>query len=117
MPRHYILGSLKNAARDLIRKRNRREAIDRRLHQGQSWVDEGSPDKLCAHKQVVDRLRQLMDQLPEEQRKVVELMKFEELSQVEAAKRLGISTQRVRQQLKRALLFLQSGLDGGGKCT
>ncbi len=57
------------------------------------------------------RMLQAIDQLPDEEREVFGLLRFQGLTQAEAAQVLSISTKTVQRRLNRALLLLTTELD------
>ena len=52
-----------------------------------------------------------IDRLPDEEREVFDLLRIQELTQVEAAEVLGVSTKTVQRRLNRSLLLLAKDLD------
>jgi RNA polymerase sigma-70 factor (ECF subfamily) len=68
------------------------------------------PDKLLEKKEMKDLLRDAVDSLPEKQRTVFILNKYESLSSKEIAEILGISTNSVEVRIHRAKLNLQKKL-------
>ena len=57
------------------------------------------------------RMLQAIDRLPEDEREVFDLLRIQELTQVEAAEVLGVSAKTVQRRLNRALLLLAKELD------
>ena len=57
------------------------------------------------------RMLQAIDDLPEEEREVFDLVRIQGMTQVEAAEVLGVSTKTVQRRLNRALLILSEALD------
>ena len=54
---------------------------------------------------------QAIDDLPEEEREVFDLVRIQGMTQVEAAEVLGVSNKTVQRRLNRALLILSEALD------
>jgi RNA polymerase sigma factor (sigma-70 family) len=54
---------------------------------------------------------QAIDELPEDEREVFDLVRIQGLTQVEAAEVLGVSTKTLQRRLNRALLILAEELD------
>jgi RNA polymerase sigma factor (sigma-70 family) len=59
---------------------------------------------------VARRMFQAIDELPEEEREVFELVKIQGMTQVDAASVLGVSDRTVLRRLNRALLLLTQTL-------
>jgi RNA polymerase sigma factor (sigma-70 family) len=57
------------------------------------------------------RMLQAIDRLPDDEREVFDLLRIQELTQVEAAEVLGVSAKTVQRRLNRALLLLAKELD------
>jgi RNA polymerase sigma-70 factor (ECF subfamily) len=57
------------------------------------------------------RMLQAIDELPEDEREVFDLVRIQGMSQVEAAEVLGVSAKTVQRRLNRALLILAEKLD------
>jgi RNA polymerase sigma factor (sigma-70 family) len=92
---------------DLARRLDSEPAA-RELHEGivpspPSSVSKLSPDGL--------RMLEAVENLPEEEREVFELVRVQGMTQVEAAEVLGVSTKTVQRRLNRALLILSESLD------
>jgi len=70
------------------------------------------PEELALRHQTLERLARLIEALPENEKMVVTLAAYEELSHKEIARLLGVSAPRVSQIYARAVLRLQAGLQG-----
>ena len=57
------------------------------------------------------RMLQAIDQLPDDEREVFDLLRIQELTQAEAAEVLGVSAKTVQRRLNRALLLLRKQLE------
>lgn len=57
------------------------------------------------------RMLQAIDQLPDDEREVFDLLRIQELTQAEAAGVLGVSAKTVQRRLNRALLLLRKQLE------
>jgi RNA polymerase sigma factor (sigma-70 family) len=57
------------------------------------------------------RMLQAVDDLPEEEREVFDLVRIQGMTQVEAGEVLGVSNKTVQRRLNRALLILSEALD------
>lgn len=69
-------------------------------------VDEVSPEHRFSARQILRRLADALDRLPERCREIVWLRRVEELSQKEVAARLGISEKAVEKQIARGMRLL-----------
>ena len=76
-------------------------------------MDEVSPERWCAGRQVLKRLADALDRLPDRCREVVWLRRVEDLSQKEVAVRLGISGKTVEKHLAKGMRLMADGLYGG----
>jgi RNA polymerase sigma-70 factor (family 1) len=66
------------------------------------------PDEVVNLKEIKQRIRVAADKLPEKCRQVFLLSRFEHLSQLEIAERMGISLSTVKKHLTKALAALRS---------
>jgi RNA polymerase sigma factor (sigma-70 family) len=92
---------------DLARRLDSQPAA-RELYEGivlsePSSVSKLSPDSL--------RMLQAVDDLPDEEREVFDLVRIQGMSQVEAGEVLGVSTKTVQRRLNRGLLILSEALE------
>lgn len=69
-------------------------------------VDEVSPERRCGARQILRRLAQALDRLPDRCREIVWLRRVEELPQKEVAMRLGISEKAVEKQIAKGMRLL-----------
>jgi RNA polymerase sigma-70 factor (ECF subfamily) len=76
-------------------------------------IDEVSPERWCAGRQVLMRLTQALDRLPDRCREVVWLRRVEDLSQKEVAVRLGITEKTVEKHLAKGMRLMADGFYGG----
>src|SRR5882757_9690050 len=74
------------------------------------FSDEPGPEQRVSARQELDRLRQIVTELPVQCRRVFELRKFEGLSQREVALRMGLSEKTVENHLTRALARVAEAL-------
>ncbi len=81
------------------------EVDDRNLSQ-----DLGSPERILSGRQELERLSRAIERLPPGCRQVFVLRKFEELSQLEIARRLNLAVSTVEKHLARALRLLLADL-------
>ena len=77
-------------------------------------VDDVSPERWCGGRQVLKRLSDAFDRLPDRCREVVWLRRVEHLSQREVAARLGISEKTVEKHIAKGMRLLAGHFYGGG---
>lgn len=76
-------------------------------------VDDVSPERWCGGRQLLHRLADAFDGLPDRCRETVWLRRVEELSQKEVALRMGISEKTVEKHLAKGMRLLAGRLYGG----
>lgn len=76
-------------------------------------IDEMSPERWCGGRQLLRRLADAFDRLPDRCREVVWLRRVEHLSQREVAQRLGISEKTVEKHIARGMRLLAGYFYGG----
>lgn len=75
--------------------------------------DEPSPERVVAGRRELDRVRRLIERLPDRCRRIFELRKVEGLPQREVAQRLGVTEHTVENDVAKGLkLILQAIADG-----
>lgn len=78
-------------------------------------VDEMSPERRLDSHQVLRRLAEAFDRLPDRCREVVWLRRVQELSQKEVAARLGISEKTVEKQVAKGVRLIAAHFHGNGQ--
>lgn len=73
-------------------------------------ADHAAPTTLIEYQELADRVRALVQNLPPLQRRVVELSRFEQLTNSEIAARVGVSEKTVRNRLSTGLQTLRRQL-------
>ena len=76
-------------------------------------VDDVSPERWCGGRQVLKRLADAFDRLPDRCREVVWLRRVEHLSQREVAQRLGISEKTVEKHIAKGMRLIAGYFYGG----
>ncbi|TYT26389.1 sigma-70 family RNA polymerase sigma factor [Luteimonas viscosa] len=76
-------------------------------------VDDVSPERWCGGRQVLMRLADAFDRLPDRCREVVWLRRVEHLSQREVAQRLGISEKTVEKHIAKGMRLIAGSFYGG----
>jgi len=75
-------------------------------------IDEVSPEQRCGARQILKRLAEALDRLPDRCRQIVWLRRVEDLPQKEVASRLGISEKAVEKQIAKGLRLLAEHYHG-----
>lgn len=78
-------------------------------------IDEMSPERRLDSHQVLRRLAEAFDRLPDRCREVVWLRRVQELSQKEVAARLGISEKTVEKQVAKGVRLIAGYFHGNGQ--
>lgn len=76
-------------------------------------IDEVSPERRLGARQILKRLAEAFDRLPDRCREVVWLRRVDELSQKEVAERLGISEKTVEKQMAKGVRLIAEYFYGG----
>lgn len=76
-------------------------------------VDDVSPERWCGGRQVLRRLAEAFDRLPDRCREVVWLRRVERLSQKEVAARLGITEKTVEKHIAKGMQLIAEHFFGG----
>ncbi|MEQ1831223.1 MAG: RNA polymerase sigma factor, partial [Pirellula sp.] len=109
-PRAWLFRSVRNRAYHYLRK-SRRET----LHSDQDLMlladtSDETPDELIARMETVGELRQLLSQLPEKDRRLVQLKYYEGLKYRDISQRTGLTISNVGYRLHQVLKKLAAGL-------
>ena len=92
---------------DLARRLDNQPAVGE-LYEGIALSTPSSVSKLSPN---ALRMLQAIDDLPEEEREVFDLVRIQGMTQVEAAEVLGVSKKTVQRRLDRAMLTLSEAVD------
>ncbi len=109
-PRAWLFRCVRNRAFQYLRK-SRRETLgtDDDTNPIADSLSE-TPDELIAHMETVAELRHLVSQLPEKDRRLVQLKYFEELKYRDISQRTGLTITNVGYRLHQVLKKLAAGL-------
>jgi RNA polymerase sigma factor (sigma-70 family) len=109
-PRAWLFRSVRNRAFNHLRK-SRRETLgtDGETAAVADNVAD-NPDELIAHLETVAQLRQLVSQLPEKDRRLVQLKYYEDLKYRDISQRTGLTISNVGFRLHQVLKKLAAGL-------
>lgn len=113
-PKAFLFASARNLMADHAR-RSRVVSIEPMGDLEPSYVltDEVSPERWCGGRQVLGRLAEAFDRLPDRCRDVLWLRRVEELSQKEVAMRLGISEKTVEKHVAKGMRLVADYFHGG----
>ena len=107
---HYFQSMVYNRSINLLKRIAFEDEIVNQLSKEAGNCEESDP---VLYNELRRKLRQLVDQLPEQQRTVYRLSKEEGLKQEEIARQLNISLSTVKTHLSRSMTFIRSGLGSG----
>ena len=109
-PRAWLFRSVRNRAFHYLRKSRREtlESDDDSAKIADSLSE--SPDELVARMETVAELRQLVSQLPEKDRRLVQLKYFEDLKYRDISQRTGLTISNVGYRLHQILKKLAANL-------
>jgi RNA polymerase sigma factor (sigma-70 family) len=109
-PRAWLFCSVRNQAFHYLRKSQRETlGIDDDGTQVAN-VSEDTPDQMFAHMETVAELRQLISQLPEKDRRLVQFKYFEDLKYRDISQRTGLTISNVGFRLHQVLKKLAADL-------
>ena len=113
-PKAFLFAAARNLMADHAR-RSRVVSIEPMGDLEPSYVltDEVSPERWCGGRQVLARLAEAFDRLPDRCRDVLWLRRVEELSQKEVAMRLGISEKTVEKHVAKGMRLVADYFHGG----
>ena len=97
--RSFVLGVCANLARRLTRSSSRRRAAMERLAAEPEPMGADDPETLVARREMVARIAQALEQLPDEQREAFILTSIEERTAAEVARMCGVPEATVRTRL------------------
>ncbi|TDR84524.1 RNA polymerase sigma factor [Enterovirga rhinocerotis] len=103
-PSAFVRSVARNAATDHRRKERRRASLDAEV-QELLWETEDavSPERILIGRQAVALMRQAIDDLPPQTKRIFEMNRFDGLTFREIAAELGISEPAVYYHIRRAL--------------
>ncbi len=109
----YLFKTAANIATDRLRHRAVRRRTDTELaHEHHHWLQPLQPlDAILEMREELQRIEQLVDELPPKCREAFYLHRLHDLSPPEIAARLGVTKRMVHHYLVRAMAFLRARLD------
>jgi RNA polymerase sigma-70 factor, ECF subfamily len=108
-PRSYLFRSVRNGCLNLLKHMNVREEYKAAREAQMQEIQRSQEDDLIVT-ELGQKIREAVDKLPLERRKVFVLSRYEGLTYPEIAARLGISVKTVENQMSSALKFLRTEL-------
>jgi RNA polymerase sigma factor (sigma-70 family) len=110
-PRAWVFRCVRNKAFHYLRK-SRREVSGSEADEASLLADcsDETPDELIARMETVAQLRQLVSQLPEKDRRLVQLKYYEDLKYRDISQRTGLTISNVGFRLHQVLKKLAAGL-------
>ena len=114
LPKSFLFATARHLMTDRLR-RNRVVSIEAMgdLHDLNVLTDERSPDRWLDARQMLKRLAEALDRLPERCREVIWLRRVEDLPQKQIAARLGISEKTVEKQIAKGSRLIAQYFYGG----
>jgi RNA polymerase sigma-70 factor (ECF subfamily) len=105
----YLFRAVHNSCLNYIKHKNIRLKYKEYItnEQKESWCEQSGDSEI---NQLQDKIRQAIDKLPPERKKVFLMSRFDELSYKEVAEKLNISIKTVENQIGKALKFLREEL-------
>jgi len=111
-PARYLLRIARNLFIDQVRSRVRESALFVRQDDvGAQGADGVDPERILAAKQRLHIALEAIERLPPRCREAFELHRFENLSYITIARRMGISVSMVEKHMAEAMLRLSRALD------
>jgi RNA polymerase sigma-70 factor (ECF subfamily) len=108
-PRGYLFRSVRNSCLNLLKHMNVREEY-RVLREAQVQEWQRSQEDEVIVSELEQKIREAVDKLPVERRKVFVLSRYDGLTYAEIAAKLNISVKTVENQMSSALRFLREEL-------
>ena len=114
LPKSFLFTTARHLMTDRIR-RSRVVSIETMgdLEPTNVLIDEVSPERWCGGRQVLKRLAEAFDRLPDRCREVIWLRRVEELPQKEVALRMGISEKTVEKHMAKGVRMIAEHFYGG----
>ena len=111
----YLFRTAANLAKNRIKQRIQRRRNDELVFFDTSFEDNRSPERACAGDRDIDIVYRALNELPANCRESFRLVRIEELSIDEAAKRLKITPRHIRRNIARALAHCFAAVESATK--
>ncbi|MCL3780331.1 RNA polymerase sigma-70 factor [Prolixibacteraceae bacterium JC049] len=105
----YLFRSIRNAALNLIKHINIREEYKKHKQSEDQWQEQNDAD-FSTETELQKLIRQAINKLPEQRRKIFIQSRYDGLKYREIADKMGISIKTVENQMGKALGFLRTEL-------
>ncbi|MEE4453024.1 RNA polymerase sigma factor [Novosphingobium resinovorum] len=110
--RAYLFRLATNLARDRLRADHRHDAVFEGGTVPEHVADDSpGADRAVLDREALDRLRDVLGELPARTREILYMRRFEELSSAQIGERLGISRQMVNRHIAQAMAHCLDRLD------
>ncbi|HEY0938739.1 MAG TPA: RNA polymerase sigma factor [Steroidobacter sp.] len=111
----YLFRTASNLAKNRIKQRIQRRRNDEIVFFDTSFEDNRSPERAWAGDREIAVVYRALNELPPTCRESFRLVRLEELSVDEAAKRLNITPRHIRRNIARALAYLLAAVEAAAK--
>lgn len=107
----YLFRTADNLAKNRIKQRAQRRRNDELVFFDQAFEDSRSPERSCAGDRDIATVYRALSELPPNCREAFRLVRLEELSIDEAAKRLNVTPRHIRRSIARALAYCLAAVE------
>jgi RNA polymerase sigma factor (sigma-70 family) len=104
----YLFRTAANVLADRHRQTGWRWGAQERLEGADGLVDEVSPERIVISRQAISLIVGALEELPPRSAQAFFLVRFEQMTQEEAAQRMGISVKAVEELMRRAFRLLRA---------
>ena len=109
----YLFRTAASVLADRHRQKGWRWGSQEGLDGGEALVDEFSPERIVIGRQAIGVIVSALEELPPRSAQAFFLIRFEQLTQEEAARRMGISVKAVEELMRRAFRLLRAKVGSG----
>jgi RNA polymerase sigma factor (sigma-70 family) len=107
----YLFRTAASVLADGHRRRGWRWGAHEPIEAADMLVDEVSPERIVIGRQAISAVVSALDELPPRSAQAFYLIRFEQMTQEEAARRMGISVKAVEELMRRAFRLLRARLE------
>lgn len=108
----YLFRTAANVLADHHRRPGWRWGAQEELETAGPLVDEFSPERVVIGREAIGLIVSALDELPPRSAQAFFLVRFEQMTQEEAARRMGISVKAVEELMRRAFRLLRARVGG-----